>query len=534
MVLFGVGLVLFIVFTESEAGFLILLVFLPVAWVLMVVLALNSPDKARSVQTLVKSFYRQVDKAKQQLANDPKSIDEKVQSAFDKLHAEVQSLLQSKKIKITQLKREVMRFHSPDKTPDSRWQPPSLSEMGYVLVASDVFSPDAPVLALYKFSGEERSRNGAVADTYTILKEGSSVSFSPTFKAKIQSPFPNQIVAVNRADAAHDAAVNAGPKNSEGANSDHNVGYILSLLGPVTPSNVNTLEENLRAMAGPRAEAVLAEPSPAMSVWGDLRSLLTDAISHQESSLQMARKALRQEPQLMICAVTDVHHDSEDNRKMRGDVFEALADVLMPPAESSRPEWVALMTDLASNIHAFAATPVEQAMEYVGIAYVEARGAEADAGFLNRVAQLLVPSTQVTNEQARLVFMTTNLSAEEFRTQLRGYSALDPGEAALATLTSLLAALDVKQLILNTVDGDNPVKASDFLHSVRGKIDRCLFFSANPALVDLEDIEFPMRYMLWTLSGRVLEVPSDSVNVLTETAQKIRACALRPSSAATS
>jgi len=178
---------------------LALVVLLPGGGLFFVILTIRNRMVARSVQELLGYFYYRVDLARQQFVHDPKSIDEHVQKAFDTLHEEMRLLLQEKKIRLSRLKREILSFHPPEAPAATVWQPPSLSEMGYVIVAADKFLPEASILAIYKYSGEERRQDGTIADMYTILKEGSSQGFSHAFKAKVLSPYTRPLTAPNSA-----------------------------------------------------------------------------------------------------------------------------------------------------------------------------------------------------------------------------------------------------------------------------------------------------------------------------------------------
>jgi hypothetical protein len=194
-VLGALGLVALFVFSGSRVMFYALLALILLAWLLILVLVVLNPADSPSVHSLLRTFTQQVDRAGQQWRNDPTEHHAAVLRAFDKLHDEMQSLLVQRKIKMRQLKREVLRFDSPEEPVAMRWRPPTLGELGYVLVAAETFSRDGAVLALYQHLGEKQNPDGSWVDVYTIVREGSAGNFSSGFQARIQSPYVHRPAA---------------------------------------------------------------------------------------------------------------------------------------------------------------------------------------------------------------------------------------------------------------------------------------------------------------------------------------------------
>ncbi len=510
MVIAGSGLILFFVLTGSKTGFYVFLVYLPIAWLLIFILAATTPEKLNSIRYLLKSFEYQVDRAKQNLGNDHKSIDEQVRKAFLRLHGEVQALLQYKKIKMSQVKREVLRFHAPDEPLEARWRPPTLSEMGYVLAAADTYAPYTAVLALYKYSGEARSRNGTIVDAYTILQEGFDATFSAAFAARVQSPFP---IHLDAPDNTHTSvAATASIANERGnADTEHHVAYILSLLGPLTWPTATALDANLRAMAALAADTPRSALLSAISARGILRSLFTEGISHLQSSLHLANAALRQTPLPFVCALAGIARDNSDNHKRLFTLLDTVAEILVPSAASSRADLADLLKASAATIQRFEVIPADKPIAHAGRVYAEARGAEADAEFFNKIKQLYDADTHSADAPVPLVVMTTNFTFKAFQSLLRSYGELQPGKTQQAIIDTLLAALNDGRLRLNTVEGNNVVQVNN----------QPLIFSANAALVAVDGVNSAARYVLWTLAGQALAVPGDQLGHLLETARKI-------------
>jgi hypothetical protein len=510
-------LVLYLFLADSITAFHALLAVILPAWVLVIVIATDNLRDSRSVAALLNDFAYQVDRARQNIGNDPKAIDQSVQAAFDKLHAEVALLLRRRKIRMAQVKREVLKFHDPGEPLTGRWRPPTLSEMGYVLAAADRFAPDAAVLALYRFSGEQRDRNGTVADTYTILKEGSSTAFSAAFDAKIQSPYTVALTpfAPPLADTGT-VAVTAAPAHAGSvADSDHNVGYILSLLGPVTPLSAQAFEQNLRAIA--RHPAKAAQALPADLVWGNLRSLMTEPMLHREDVLAAASNALRQAPHLLVCAVAGhgcgAGNDNSDDAHCS--VLTVLAEMLAPANDASRAALATAVRIFASSIRRLAPVRIDEPIANPGYACVEARGAEADAGLLKCIAQLLSPAAGAAH--AHPVIVVTNLTQHAFQQRLSGYGELSPGADDQAVIDTLLAGLQTHALTLHTVAGVDALKAQNIVAR-----DPQIIVSCDPALVDVEGLGRDVQYLLWTAGGRALRVDTHTMRYLPAAAQEIR------------
>lgn len=493
----GLVLVVLIAISRSEVAFYALLGFLPIGWLLIFALATKSPEELPTVHGLLRMFDHQVDRAKQNFANDSKAIDEHVQRAFVRMHDRVQTLLEHKKIRRSQIKREVLRFHSPNEPMRNRWRPPTLSEMGYVVAATETFSPNAPVLALYKFSGEQRSRDGTVAETYTIVKEGSSDTFSDAFPAKIQSPFKVSLVVSD--DVRATLAPHGELASRATADTDHNVTYILSLLGPITHRTAPALPINLRTMRGLGELGELGEdtplpPLPPAALHARLRSIFTEVDSRSESSLRTARAALRQAPLLVVAALADIERAHDDNHARLRSGLDAIADILVPAPNPAQAEVLLALQSLALALQRLTILGDEERLNHPGLIYLEARGVEADSEYLKRIAQLIKPTVP-------LMLMTTNLSLDEFQSQLRGYVELQPDPAHQANLETLDQALREGKLKLNTVSDSAPVKVKTLIGELGSKT---LIISANPLLTDMDGIENPVAYVLWTLSGHAL------------------------------
>lgn len=517
IVLGGLGLALFAGMAQSQTAIVALLVYLPLAWLTIFIVALRNPGERRSVLSMLKRFRHQVDLAKQQLSSDSAFIDANVLAAFNKLHAEISALLAQKEIRIAELKRELERFPYPTVSEQGpRWRPPTLSELGYVIGLSENIAPDIPLLALYKFSGEERNDAGSVVDTFTILPASVPRIHAAQFSAKVHAPKSSYIFAINHPAAAPSSIVPAATiaqTRPDEANevvlatrADNNVGYALSLLGPVTLSHTRELAQNIRAMAHLPVDTA---PSSAMTdawVQRNLRDLLTERLAHSPVPLVQARQALQQEPQLLIAAIADACRGDENNRTTLLPTLATLTEILLPSAPASRPALVALANDILAFIQSLPVISTAHKMVNPGVVYVEARGAESDAAFLQQVAYWLVPGNQDASVRNAQVIMTTSMAEQAFREQLREYSELQPGQENLAVLDVLLVALNTKKLTLHRADGSRPVSLRRHLPATGNKPLRWLLFSANPALADLTDCPPPVQYILWTLTGRALDL----------------------------
>ena len=483
---------------------------------LLVVVAVKHLLAMRRARAWLNVFYFQVDTIQRQFGPESKRIDDQVQMAFDKLHDGMRLLLQKKQVRLFHLKRAVMRFDAPDVPMNAKRH--TLSRLGYVLAASRKFDPAAPVLALYKYTGEARASNGMVADTYAILKEGSSMVFSHSFKAKIQSPFVTTLASQINVSAANDAA----DATTAPVEADHNVAYILSLLGPIKLMKAHWVESNLNAIAALPQAALAPAPLVAMSAWANLRSLLTEDIRRIEPTLAAARTAMQQQPLLLIAALAEIdRYQQRDHTQLFSLLGKVATALKSSTGETHHISTQALMLAYAQVIQSLEPIAPYQRIENPGVAYVEARGAEADAGFLMRIAYLTAPTNPLANNTYRGVIVTTNLTVDGFRTQLKGYAAFKPGKEEQAVVAHLLTRLDARQLIINTVEGTSAVSAKSALARRIGKYDHCLVLSANPALVDISGVEANLSYYLWTLSGQTFHVTGENLCDLIGAARNI-------------
>jgi hypothetical protein len=528
-----VGIVLYTGITQSRLGFFALIAVLPAAWIVVFILAVRNPGERRSLDSLLKRFKHQVDLATQQLNTSPAAVDQNVLQAFDKLHAEIKALLTQKKIRFTQLRRAVMHFPYPDAPQQSsRWRPPSLSELGYVIGVCEKFSPDSPFMALYKYYGEERNSDGSLGDTFTIMSASVPRAHAALFVAKVHSPIanyanyesadggwppapkPDRTASLTQRRptdatittlATIETRATVATEAIEASDVGNNLGYALSLLGPITLLNAHGLEQNLQAIV--RLPADSARPTVMPAAWArrNLRDLLTEKLEHSQVQLSMARQALQLEPQLLVAAMADASRHFENHPAQILPALTLLAEILTPQAPASRLGLISLMTELVVLIQSLPIIPAGQRIANPDVVCIEARGAETDAGFLRRVAHWVSPAVQGTKINAAKVTMTTNLTEEAFRAQLRGFIELKPGAQDQAVIDALLVALNVKRLVLHIVDGNRLLKVREHLHSPGHKASPWLLLSANPALVDLTGIEPPIQHLLWTLTGRALD-----------------------------
>ncbi len=509
IVLFGLGMALYVGLAQSKSALVVLIVFLPLAWLFVFILAVKKPGERRSALSLLKRFTHQVDLANQQLSSDPKLIDRNVLAAFDKLHGEIKSLLAQKKVRFAQLRQVILRFPYPAAPQQgTRWRPPTLSELGYVIGIGEKYSPNTPLLALYKFSGEGRNKDGLVADTFTIMAASVPLAHAALFAAKVYSPITNYAAANSPPLAAAGPGgmpPQALPKPRAVSGEDNAVGYALSLLGPITLLSTRSLVRNLLAIARLPADTALSTAIPATALRRHLRDLLTDKLEHAEAPLTMARDALRQEPQLLVCAIADASRDLKDSTAEILPALTLLAEILIPDAPASRPALMSLMTEVVVTIQSLRVIPAGQPIVNPGVVLIEARGAETDAGLLERVAHWVLPAVQHSKTTAGRVIVTTHLTEEAFHAQLRSYSDMKPGKHDQAVIDVLEVALNVKKLLLHTSGENRPVKVHELLHSPGKKPVSWLLFSANPALVDLTGSGPPAQHVLWTLSGRALD-----------------------------
>lgn len=516
-VVFGIGLVGFFVIAESKTAFYVFLVYLPLAWLLILVVAAAKPVESHSVRALLNSFQYQVDRARQNLGRDTRSIDDAVQKAFDGMDQELRAQLQNKKIRMAQVKGEVLRFHDPEEPLGTRWRPPTLSEMGYVIAAADTFAPNTPLLALYKFSGEDRSRGNTVMDAYIILKEGSSDSFSGAFAAKVLSPFQIRLV-IPEETIARLGAPHTQSRETSRSDTDHNVAYIMSMLGPIVPGNTRALQASLRAVSHVRPDTAHSEKLPAASVRGALRILLTEGISHDASLMQLTAAALRQAPQQFVIALASLAREDHDNPAGLQSALNTLAAILAPSAEPCRPELAAALKDYALTIQSLAAIPADHRINNPGFAYIEARGAEADSGFWSRIAQLAVAADSSEKVPLQTLLVTTTLNNDTFRERLKGYYDLQHGHKTQDDIALLWAGLDAEKITLNTVRDFPPVAVTDFVKAPSSS----LVFTTDAGLVQLDGVASVARYLIWTPCGRLLDVSGEKLNRLQQQEARVR------------
>jgi hypothetical protein len=144
-----------------------------------------------------------VDLACQLSKSDETIEDRNVLKAFDELHADIKSLLQTRKIGIGRLKRDVTKFLHPATSQNAYRQSLSLSELGYLVETCKRYSKDAPVLALYKLSGEEPNRTGALVGTYTLMRIDTSLSFPLTIRTSVRPPYLIDATEIGMLRSAH-------------------------------------------------------------------------------------------------------------------------------------------------------------------------------------------------------------------------------------------------------------------------------------------------------------------------------------------
>jgi hypothetical protein len=190
---FGAGLIMLVAYSEWEDSFVILLAILAIAWLLLVIYALSNVGKTPSVTTLLRTFRRKVDHARQQ--SNAALEDQLVLRAFDELDADIKSLLQRKKVRLARVNRDVMSFMYPAQSQSVHWRPPSLSELGYLLDVCKRRAKDAPVLAIYQLARENPDGTGAIAGTYEIMRKDMSSAFASTITISVATP--HQRIGVN-------------------------------------------------------------------------------------------------------------------------------------------------------------------------------------------------------------------------------------------------------------------------------------------------------------------------------------------------
>ena len=505
-------------FLGLHAGVLLLKgIFL--VWVIvigMVVIRMFASSPAERVLNL---FARQVARVKEQAHGQPHLIDQALAAELSKLNESLKALFTEQKIRVARLKREVVQINFQAGKPDPLGkQRLPLRALGQVLSVAERFSPDAPIVALYKLNGEKMNPNGAVRDTYLILKTEASPDQDSEFMAKIHSPIKNYSVAATGGVLATAAGLPSESAIRAAASSDQNVEYVLSLLGPVKPLRLDELDRRLQTIVHHRASFASSGRLPALDVSRVLRALLTGQMDPREHSSLAAQQALQQEPQLFIDALAGIDHERAYKAGAPA-CFATLAELLEPSSPQLQSALVRLMIGHTALISACEVVPEDAKIRVLGVTYVDARGAEGDAGFLRRVAQLLDAAAPLSAAKAKKFFVTTNLTEAEIQVQLRKFreliSADDKNQLVIA---AMLQALDEKSLVLNTVAGSEPVN----VQSLVGRAENIVVFAANPALVDLAGVSSMAGFIYWTLSSVAREVLARDVDVFVKNEQDLR------------
>ena len=505
---------------------LIALAMLLVPWWL-----LRRRQRAQAVTECLNAFYNRVDLAKQQHVHDAKAFDEQVQKAFEYLHQEIRLMLQKRQIRIADLKKKVLWFHSPDPPAGTRWSPPTLSQLGYVLAAADRFRADAAVLALYKYSGEE-STNGGIVDSYTIVKEGASTEFSAAFAAKIRSPYamalrvpdsvntPPNVKTATAPAQAPDAAAN--PVEVDEAETEHNVAYVFSLASRVDANTLQRLQKNLAALAQLATTPGQAASSP-LPTHQSLRSLLSDDLSQRKPELGAAHAALRRKPHLLVAALADLHRQQVIDERQLQSLLIHVDAALATASASILQERATRMQTLARTLQTLPALADGQVLRNPGATYVDARGADTDARFMLRMAQLAASSLLPTQRPGPALVVTSHLTDREWRARLGGYAALMPGEENRAALSTLMAALDTRALALHQVDDGQPLKVAEILRSQHATAEQYLVLATDLALTMLDGMPPQLHYVLWTLTSQALIVDAAVRDELINGSRALRA-----------
>lgn len=531
----AIGFILYIGYTRSRAEFLVLGLMLLAAWSMFCFFFVWQGDDTHNVRRLLRAFTNQVDRARQRHRDDTRQIDDQVVKAFEQLHGEVDSLLRRHRLRMTQLRRAVTQLATRDAPDRPRWRPPTLMDMGYALTAAEQYQRGTSVLALYKLSGETRARSGEIVNTYTIVKEGVSTEFSGRFEAKVLSPHASVMAAdsvtgESPRDAAHVARADVQPIGS--TDSEHNVSYILSLLGPLDEINSGVLVDNLRAMAALKADTVTAPTLTLASVRGWQRSVLTERIGYLESSLPLARRALRQEPQILIAAIADLLRDPAKHWAIRMDCLAALTHILQPVSRYTRNEIERLFNQFVSQLHALESVAATQSQENPGLAFVDLRGAETNSLLFKYIAALLNTRAQGAGERLSRVRIFSNLTLPEFQAHLRGFRELNASADDQAALHTLLQGLNEEKLVLQHVTGSQVIKAKALARPAGHALHQELFCAANPAGLDLEGVAPQASYVLWTLNDHALRASVEQLLPLLELARMIQGYALPTDSSA--
>jgi hypothetical protein len=207
---------------------------------------------------------------------------------------------------------------------------------------------------------------------------------------------------------------------------------------------------------------------------------------------------------LFVATLADIERNHQDNPARLRSALDAIADILVPAPNPAQAEVLLALQRLALTLQPLTVLGDEERLNHPGLIYLEARGAESDAEFLKRLAQLIKPAVP-------LLLMTTTLSLHEFQSQLRGYVELQPDAAHQAILATLQHALQDGKLKLNTVSDSAPVAVRGLIGELGSKT---LVISANPLLTDMDGIENPVAYVLWTLSSHALVIPGAQMHAV--------------------
>jgi hypothetical protein len=463
-------------------------------WAIVIAVVVARLYATSAAEPILNLFARQVARVKEQAHGQPDVIDQALVAELSKLNESLKALFIEQKIRVARLKRAVVQINFQADKPDPLGKPRlPLRALGHVLSVAERFSPDAPIVALYKLNGEQMNPDGTVRDTYLILKTEASPDQHAEFMAKIHSPIKNYSVAATDGALAAMAELPSQSAIRAPASSDQNVEYVLSLLGPVTPMRLDELDRRLRTIVDHRASFASSGRLPPLDVSRVLRALLTGQMDPREHSSLAAQQALQQEPQLFIDALAGIDHERAHKAGVPA-CFATLAELLAPSSPRWQSALVRLMIGHTALISACEVVPEDAKIRVRGVTYVDARGAEGDAGFLRRVAQLLDAAVPLLAANAKKFFVTTNL-------------------------TAMLQALAEKSFVLNTVSGSEPVN----VQSLVGGAENIVVFAANPALVDLAGVSSVAGFIYWTLSGLAREVLARDVDVFVKNEQDLRA-----------
>jgi hypothetical protein len=171
-----------------DNSFLFLVSILSAAWLLIFIFAIKNMNNTPTVNALLGDFRRKVDHAHQLTKTGAKIDDQIVLRAFDELNADINRLLEKKKVELAPLKREVMTFLFPANPQSFEWRPPSLIDLGYLLYICKRYSKNAPVLAIYQLTREDPDGSGAVIGTFQIMRVDPSLAFPPAIRIRVDAP----------------------------------------------------------------------------------------------------------------------------------------------------------------------------------------------------------------------------------------------------------------------------------------------------------------------------------------------------------